>query len=67
MVYNYLLGLYKILESRSEEIKAAQAMVASNSEQGEHLEGRLAAITDFNQFLHRTYHTKLPRRLQKTK
>lgn len=67
MVYNYLLGLYKALESRSEKIKSAQATASNSAEQAEYLEGRLAAITDFTNFLHQSYHKKLPRRLQKIK
>ncbi|MFW2367655.1 MAG: hypothetical protein ACN4GW_14665 [Desulforhopalus sp.] len=65
MVYNYLLGLYKVLETRNEEIKTAQAQGAISPEQNEYLLGRQTAVSDFSRFLHQNYHEKLPRRLQK--
>jgi hypothetical protein len=66
MVYNYLLGLYKVLETRGEEIKTSQALPPISKEEAEYLQGRLTAVTDFTNFLHQNYHTKLPRRLQKS-
>lgn len=65
MVYNYLLTLYKVLETRNEEIKTARAQEALNSEQNEYLLGRQTAVRDFSRFLHQNYHEKLPRRMQK--
>ena len=65
MVYNYLLDLYRVLAERQAEILKIREQPAISSTDAHHLEGRLTANIDFLNFLKETYHTKLPRRLQK--
>ena len=67
MVYSYLLDLYKHLEERTKAIGTeSQAAVSSgDTEKLEYLQGRLAAVETFKEFLVTNYHHKLPRRLQK--
>lgn len=64
MVYSYLLDLYRVLADRENEIKRRQEDPAASPDTDEYLQGRLAAISDFQTFLKDNFHAKLPRRLR---
>lgn len=64
MVYNYLLDLYRVLAEREQAIKEQQENPAAPPETQEHLQGRLAAVSDFHTFLKDNFHARLPRRLR---
>jgi len=69
MVYTYLLKLYQALDSRRDEINneiSRLAGNADNTDQLEFMQGRIAASNEIISFLRNRYHSKLPRRIQKT-
>lgn len=65
MVYNYLLDLYRELAHKEQDIKKLQETSSLSAEDEEVLRGRLAAMRDFSDFLHRNFDAKLPHRLRK--
>lgn len=65
MTYNYLLDLYRMIEKRHAAI-AAELENLPTSEENSFRKGQLEALGEFTDFLHQKYHTKLPRRAQKT-
>ncbi|MDR3628768.1 MAG: hypothetical protein P4L42_00380 [Desulfocapsaceae bacterium] len=64
MSHTYLLDLYSVLAARKKQIQDTAARTCSPADELS-MQGRLDAITDFTAFLKNSYHTRLPRRMQK--
>ncbi|MGB3225826.1 MAG: hypothetical protein WBB23_23765 [Desulforhopalus sp.] len=67
MVYSYLLDLYKVLDERKNSLELQLSQAANEPELNQFLNGRLAVINDFKEFLTTHYNAKLPRRMQAPK
>ena len=66
MSYSYLLDLYQVLDERLCEIAEEQENSAATMLDQHYLRGRHDCLAEFKDLLHRNYHHKLPRRIQKT-
>jgi hypothetical protein len=66
MAYVYLLDLYKMIDERIEDAKAAVGNIDGNPAERKYHEGRIQALLDFREFLNRRLHPKLPRRIRET-
>jgi len=64
MVYSYLLELYKVLDERKRNIEVLISKLPDDSKERQFQQGRLTALTDFEDFLTTHYQSKLPRRMQ---
>lgn len=65
MVYSYLLDLYRVLDTRRDEIQSQISQLSNDPEKLRYQQGRLAVINGLKVFLTDNYHAKLPRRIQK--
>lgn len=64
MVYTYLLDLYNFLDTAHQEIRDKMTQCPDDLEY-QKLIGKEQVICEVSEFLHRGYHHRLPRRVQK--
>ena len=64
MAYIYLLDIYKLIDQRIEDAKAAMGNVFADPNEIKYEEGRIKALTDFKEYLVQNLNPKLPRRIR---
>jgi len=64
MAYIYLLDIYKLLDQRIEDAKAAMGHVSGDRNEKKYQEGRIKALIDFKDYLIQNFNPKLPRRIR---
>ena len=64
MAYIYLLDIYKLIDQRIEDAKAAGEAVSGDPIEQKYQEGRIKALSDFKDYLIQNFNTKLPRRIR---
>jgi hypothetical protein len=65
MAYIYLLDIYKLIDQRIEDAKAAMGNVFADPNETKYQEGRIKALRDFKDYLVQNLNPKLPRRIRK--
>ena len=66
MAYIYLLDIYKLIDQRIEDAKAAMGNVSTDSNEIKYQEGRIKALTDFKEYLVQNLNPRLPRRIKES-
>jgi hypothetical protein len=66
MAYVYLLDLYKYIEERLGEATAERDKADSNVQTAKFEQGRIDALTEFQDFLKENFNPKLPRRIRES-
>jgi hypothetical protein len=64
MAYIYLLDIYKLIDQRIEDAKAAMGHVSGDPVETKYQEGRIKALSDFKGYLIQNFNPKLPRRIR---
>ncbi len=64
MSHTYLVDLYEIIDDKLKNIRDELQENRSSGEQTDFLQGRIAGLVEFKQFLKAKYDIKLPRRLR---
>jgi len=64
MAYIYLLDIYKLIDQRIEDAKAAMGYVSGDRNEKKYQEGRIKALMDFKDYLIQNFNPKLPRRIR---
>jgi hypothetical protein len=64
MAYVYLLDIYKLIDQRIEDAKAAMGHVSGDRNEKKYQEGRINALMDFKDYLIQNLNPKLPRRIR---
>ena len=64
MAYIHLLDIYKLIDQRIEDAKAALGNVSADPNEKKYQEGRIKALTDFKDYLVQNLNPKLPRRIR---
>jgi len=64
MAYIYLLEMYKLIDQRIEDTKAAMESLPGDSMEKKFQEGRIKALTDFEDYLVQSFNPRLPRRIR---
>ena len=64
MAYIYLLDIYRLIDQRIEDAKAAMGNVSADPNEIKYQEGRIKALTDFKDYLIQNFNPKLPRRIR---
>ena len=65
MAYIYLLDIYKLIDKRVADAQAAIERGCGDAEQ-KFQEGRIKALTDFQDYLAANFNPKLPRRIRES-
>jgi hypothetical protein len=63
MAYVYLIDLHQLIGQRLEDAEKGMNAASADLENQRFHEGRVHMLTEFQDFLYRNYHHKLPRRL----
>ena len=66
MAYIYLLDIYKLIDQRIEDAKAAMGNVSTDPNEIKYQEGRIKALTDFKEYLVQNLNPRLPRRIKES-
>ncbi len=66
MAYIYLLDLYKYIDKRLGEATAELNNADSNVQTAKFGQGRIDALTEFQDYLKENFNPKLPRRIRDT-
>ena len=64
MAYIYLLDIYKLIDQRIADARAAIDDGSGDPNEIKFQEGRIKALTDFQDYLATNFNPKLPRRIQ---
>jgi hypothetical protein len=64
MAYIYLLDIYKLIDQRIKDAKAALGNVSTDPNEIKYQEGRIKALTDFKEYLVQNLNPRLPRRIR---
>ena len=66
MAYIYLLDIYKLIDQRVGDARAAMAEVTDDPTEKKFSEGRIKALMDLQDFLANNFNPKLPNRIRKS-
>jgi hypothetical protein len=66
MAYIYLLEIYKLIDQRIEEAKAAMENLSGDLKERKYQEGRIKALSDFKDYLIKNFNPRLPRRIRES-
>ncbi len=66
MAYIYLLDIYKLIDQRVADAQAAMQDDSSDPAEQKFQEGRIKALTNFQDYLATHFNPKLPRRIRQT-
>ena len=64
MAYIYLLDIYKRIDQRIEDAKAAIESLSDDPLKKKFQEGRIKALSDFKNYLVENFNPRLPRRIR---
>ena len=64
MAYVYLLDMYKLIDQRIEDARAAALDDAGDTAGEKFQEGRIRALVEFKDYLAAHFNSKLPRRIR---
>ena len=64
MAYIYLLNIYELIDRRVADAQAAMGDGCSDPNEKKFQEGRIKALTDFQNYLATNFNPKLPRRIR---
>ena len=66
MAYTYLFDIYKLIDQRIADAQAAIEDGSNDSVDQSFQEGRIKALTDFQDYLATNFNPKLPRRIRES-
>ena len=66
MAYIYLLDIYKLIDQRAGDARAAMAEVTGTPAEKKINEGRIKALMDLQDFLATNFNPKLPGRIRRS-
>jgi len=66
MAYVYLLDLYKYIDARLEDATHGPGVPKGDTATAKFEQGRIDALTEFQNFLKENFNPKLPRRIRET-
>ncbi len=66
MAYIYLLDIYKLIDQRIAEAQMAMKNGSGDPNENKFQEGRIKALTDFQNYLATNFNPKLPRRIRQS-
>ena len=66
MAYVYLLDLYKYIDERLGQAREGRHKANDDLSLGKFEQGRIDALTEFQDFLKENFNPKLPRRIRET-
>jgi len=64
MAYSYLLDMYKLIDHRIEDAKAAMENLSGSPTEKKFQQGRIKALSDFKDYLIQNFNPRLPRRIR---
>jgi len=66
MAYIHLLDIYKLIDQRIAEAQMAMKNGSGDPNENKFQEGRIKALTDFQNYLATNFNPKLPRRIRQS-
>ena len=64
MAYIYLFEIYKLVDHRIEDAKAAMENLSGGPMEKKFQQGRIKALSDFKDYLIQNFNPRLPRRIR---